>query len=103
MKRRNHTREQIRLSLSKGRLAAQAGHHPAKSRAQRAVGKPQLLILGAQAAEPRQAVVVGSAEVDRAEHGVDGLLAIPAEGGLMTAAGVHARSVVSGMEVQQPR
>ncbi|MGB9482765.1 MAG: hypothetical protein WCB86_02580 [Candidatus Dormiibacterota bacterium] len=89
-----------RCPWANGSWLPRLAKHSAQPRAQGTVGDPQILVFGARAAVALRAVVVGPAEMDWAEHGVDDLLAISAEGRLMAAAAVDASSAVPGVQVQ---
>jgi len=81
---------------------ARAVHHRGQPRRQRRAGHAQLVVPGHHAVPAVGAVVVGAAHLDRAEHGVDGLVPVADEAGLVAGPAVGARAAVAGIGGQQP-
>ena len=88
-------------ALANGAAARGAGGHLAQPRRQRRPGDAELVVARHDPAPARGAVIVGAAHRDRAQHGVDVLVAVADELGVMARAAVDPRAAVAGVGGQQ--
>jgi hypothetical protein len=78
-----------------------AGHHLSQSRRQRRVRDAEVVVAGHDPAMALRAVIVGAAQRDRPEHGVEVLVAVADELGAMALPAVDSRPAVPGLGGQQ--
>jgi hypothetical protein len=78
-----------------------AGGHAAQSRRQRGAGDAEVVVAGHDPAFANPAVVVGAAQRDPAQHGVEALVAVVDELSRMPGAAVDPGPAVTGVGGQQ--